>query len=1203
MARRPRDDDRGLLPFEHGGGASGPGGGTADARAARTDADADGDDRLRLARGPRAVEACLERDVVAHVAAVRADPSRLARSLTVVVPSRALRDHVQRRVASWCGGAAAGVAVVTLRAWSRTLALRAGLPPPRGTRAFDLALARALPEVQDLARALGRFDDPIDALRGTLADMFDAGFEAEQAEALDEALRDARGGGVTDDEIARARHVVALAVSAARHHASRGFTRDAEHTRRVAEALRARPELAGGTVAIHGFADATGSSADLLEALARTPGARVYVDTAADGAFGANLRARFGAPTRTQAPEPRDAPAPAVVSARVAAHVASHVALRAAVSLDAEVRAAADAIRAALDAGAAPETIGLVARDLGPYRSAIERHFGRLGVPYSAPGTAAHDGGCERRVRAAIALLHAGAGAPLDRWLDARGGAAGPAYATPTGLATIASAEARVALRVLGLARLDELANLDLVARLGADGDVVLPVRALRWSDDLSADDDADGAQGGANGDAGTDAAGGGDDDVEGHDEPRAARGGAAGRSSAPASVRRRVARATIERLAREARALVASFAAWPAGTTAEHVRRARAWVDDQLGWAGDDDARRTFDGAVAALADDLGSDARLERDEFLELLRTSLDDSIGRAQGGRGLGVRVLSVTEARGATFAVLHVLGLVRGRFPRNVNEDALLPDAVRARLRPVLPDLPLKFVGRDEERVLFDQLVASAPDVHLSWPTTSDDDKALFSSPLLESVATAADIAAAPVLPDVLSTVAACDPRARGPRIAYEHATLAGLRSGQDALAPRLGAAVGEARACVGLDPGPSSAIATARSGILREHEGSTAGSGRLGPYLGFVGAARDARDPRSGDLYVTTLENLADCGWRAFLQRVLRLAPPLDPLASLPEIDPRLVGDVVHAVLDLVARPAGGRTSEERRVAWPRGEAFEEQLRAATRTALVERGILLAGFDELVMACVRPLLDVARTLDDREATSVRLIDSETERAFALPPGPHGARELRLRIDRLDRTAAGERATDFKTGRPLSSAKTAQTRRQHHLNGVGRGRKLQAFGYARALGPGASGRYVFLRDGLEDDTRVFEVTADDADAAPAFDGALRVLLAAWDGGAFFPRLLNANAQTANPACSHCEVAQACLRGDSAANRRLARFTQSSHVDPDHVKAAELWRLAQTVVPVHAEADGDAPAAGKKRGKSKKGRDAAGPAGADA
>jgi inactivated superfamily I helicase len=75
---------------------------------------------------------------------------------------------------------------------------------------------------------------------------------------------------------------------------------------------------------------------------------------------------------------------------------------------------------------------------------------------------------------------------------------------------------------------------------------------------------------------------------------------------------------------------------------------------------------------------------------------------------------VQVLRVVDARGRTFEHLFVMGLNRDLFPRGISEDPLLPDAIRAALeRDVLPDIPIKRRGFDEERYLFAGLLSASP----------------------------------------------------------------------------------------------------------------------------------------------------------------------------------------------------------------------------------------------------------------------------------------------------------------------------------------------------------------------------------------------------------------------------------------------------------------------------------------------------------
>jgi hypothetical protein len=311
--------------------------------------------------------------------------------------------------------------------------------------------------------------------------------------------------------------------------------------------------------------------------------------------------------------------------------------------------------------------------------------------------------------------------------------------------------------------------------------------------------------------------------------------------------------------------------------------------------------------------------------------------------------------------------------------------------------------------------------------------------------------------------------------------------------------------------------------------------------------------------------------------------VLRIEPPLDPLATLPDLDARLVGDVVHAVLQVVVAGMGEH------VQWPAESTVDRLLHDAAHAALRERGIFVPGFEALVAARARPMLDAARELDALEATSIRRASSEVDGSFDLPEGLLGARRLRFRADRVDELEDARRGTDYKTGRPLNAAQGADTRLKHHLDAIARGDKLQAMAYAVGSGATGTGRYVFLADGVETHKRVFEVGAGNEQARSAFDDALEVLLGAFDMGVLFPRLLTSDTHQTNPRCAACEMAQACLRGDSGANRRLARFVALAPRNETAQEAAlKLWSLARAKAATAPKAPREPKPKRKKRGE---------------
>ncbi len=1071
---------------------------------------------VRVAHGPLALEGLLERDVVVENGLLRADVLRLRTPIVIVVPSRSLRVHVARKVAGWCGGAAAGWRIVTLFGLAREVCGAGGVVVPRGARLFEPMVARIAEGVGGLGSTLTAFEDGARVAAATVADLVDAGFVSSTAPDLLRELDTCRRS-ATADEIERARVLVEIAASVVRESESMGVGRAAAMLRCAANVIgeegvgvRARE------VWIHGFSDATGAAAGLLAALTSCSGVRVFWDACADGSFGSALRRRLAV----------DVGAVARVGVPVCELVRAS-------SVDVEARSVADRVRARIDGGAEAESIGVVARDLGPYRVALRRHFERLSIPFSGAGAAGPDGPVERRTKALAECVARGGECSVDRWLDARGPRSFSAHgARPY--------ELRIALRAIGVSTVAGLAELKIEEALGGRSSLLLPLRGITTVENCD-DEEGDGA---------TDEA----------DEPVVE--GPDARSVRPrvALTRREIGGADIVREIALARKSVELLDHLPEKSRAGAVlQRVRSFATEVL--STDEEDMDVLEAALRAVASDVPKDVELFATDLRGLIERELIAEAARPIGGAGAGVACLNVVEARARTFDALFVMGLVRGRFPRNVREDPLLPDAVREAWTRVLPHLPVKSVGRDEERVLFDQLVRSARTVHLSWTTLDAENKALLPSPLLERVATHAQVAAAPLAREAL---AHADSNVTTPRPAHEHAVSAALRAGIDGLEVVLPIAVAETRARFGLDAAPSRAIASARVAVLREHEPSASDRATLGPYFGMIGQLATRNDLRYGDLHVTQLEGVAACGWKTLLTRVLRLEPPLDPLDSLPDLDARLVGDVVHAVLQHVV---DGMKSA---VKWPTESRVEELLQAAAHSKLRDRGTFVPGFEALIATRARPMLLAARALDESEPVLVRSARSEVQGGIDLPEGSLGPRRLLFRADRVDEIGDASRWTDYKTGKPIDAGQKAETRAKHLLAGIARGEKLQAMAYAIGAGESGSGRYVFLRENVEAHKRVFAIDAHDAVAREAFDEAVDRLVAAFDMGVLFPRLLMPDLHRANGLCSTCEMAQACLRGDSGANRRLARFAAATEHDGDAEEVAfGLWSLASRKV----------------------------------
>jgi hypothetical protein len=1076
------------------------------------DGAADDRDRvLWIARGARAAEAVLLREVLALAAAAEADPRLLGRPVLVVVPSGSLREHVAAALVGARGRALAGVEVLTLYRLAARVLEAAGEPAAGSDRLLSI-LARRFGRQEPLLRAaLDPMRDGWQVLAATLRDFLDAGFEPPHAEACLDALRDLGEGA----EIERAAAIVRVAAAVAATVALPGLGRRSDVVRRAAVMLGERGgELLGArAVVVHGFAETTAVAGDLLVALVRHAGARVVLDEPPDPAdpgrdephvFTARLRERLGAGA---AHWPRDA----------APDRPDELALVRAAGPSAEAREVARRVRTLLDGGAAPESIGVVARDLAALESPIARHFGRLGIPFAVRGGSGSAGAAVRRLRALGELLERGTETTADSFLSAWHGLDGAV-----------EVEGRVGLRACGAARLGELAGLDVAALLGGRSGVPLPL----------------------------------------------VKGAAAADDEGAAPLRRRVLRSgTLELVVAAARDVRGRLATAPGRAPfGVHLEWLRGLLGGGLGWSREDPGAVAAAEALAGLAAEVPAELQLEREEFALLAADALAGTGAIATGGAGAGVQVLSVMEARGRTFDHLFVLSLNRDVFPRVLHEDPLLADRLRVHLAQrtgVLSDLPVKRRGGDEERYLFAQLVAASPRVTLSWRLGDDDGKPCPASPLAERVRLALGAEEVDLAGDPWSPAA-------GDRLrpAHEHAVLAGLHSSR----ARFSAALAAELAAGGLGRDEAALVAGCHTRVLDELDPDRrVPEGRrraatLGPWFGFVGPARSPGDRRHGDLYVTQLERMAACPWQTFLHRLLRLEPPPDPLASLPGIDPPLVGQLVHRVLQRVCgeTPVGRAELAEvvsrapRRPPWPRPGRLAELVREEADSLVREAGLSPAGLAALLAARAAVALEVAREVD-WAAGPPEVLGAEVVGRVVV-----GGRAVSFVADRVDALGERVRLTDYKTGVPHSRAKKLETRERALRQEVAAGRRLQAAAYALAIADRpAEGRYVYLRPDEEPEHRVACLGNADAEAAGAFTTAAAAVFAAWDLGAFLPRLVDPDGRTEYQGCRWCEVAPACVRHDSGARARLNAWLADAAAAAGEgaapAAARRVWMLA--------------------------------------
>jgi hypothetical protein len=455
------------------------------------------------------------------------------------------------------------------------------------------------------------------------------------------------------------------------------------------------------------------------------------------------------------------------------------------------------------------------------------------------------------------------------------------------------------------------------------------------------------------------------------------------------------------------------------------------------------------------------------------------------------------------------------------------------------------------------------VSSSPNVTLFWQTRDDEGRVRPPSSLIERLRLALPETPVETAPDLWTPVA------DDPRPAHEHAVLAGLHD-PDRLDEFVEISLRAEQPRGRVQP---RALARARSAVRRELDPDAARARRLGPQYGFVGPVVERADTRGANLYVTTLERYATCPWQTLLTRLLRIEATPDALEALPTLSPRVVGSAVHAALEsVVARvlgSSGGELAEQMErtptaVVWPEPKVVGEIARVSARQALLEEGVELPGLTRALARQISPYLESARQRIFSGA-GAPVVAAEAHGTLRVLDEAGRSRALHFRADLVERAKDIVRISDYKTGRPISTAVKAETRRRHLLGRLRLGVALQVFAYRGAAGPDAEGHYVYLQPDLADEHARIGV-GDDPELDGLFRATTRLLLSGIDAGVFAPRLLQADGR-APAACRFCDVAEACLQGDSGAVQRLARFAARGKAGSrEEELLLRLWNLGR-------------------------------------
>ena len=609
-----------------------------------------------------------------------------------------------------------------------------------------------------LARPLGQLTDGFAGVGAVVRDLLDAGLGPDHLEpALERVAEEEVNFGRS--AIERAAALLRVAVDAREALLGLGLTPDADLFARATALVSSDPDvvLPGTQLFVHAIADATGVASDLLAAATRAFETVIVAEEPAgfEGerlAFGRRLSDRLAGIAAME----RLAPNPA----------APRIRLLRVPDPEGEAALAIARLGERAQASGRPEDLAVIARQLTPYTESLAREIDRRAVP--ASGESGPAGPAARVAATWIELLTLGGEADLGILLAA----AGEALAAQSGARVWELRHGAAALDAHDLAGFAGLSTRS--ARAGSSADPRLPIRdrmtALAEEGRLLA-------------------------------------------------IERRLPGSKILAAATAGRRLLAGLQTLAGrGTLAVALSTLGRLLNE---FVADPVVRRELFDALAPLQ---GAPPPTMASEFagvevVQLLRDAWSQlatapfGAESKEAGDG-GLSLLSVTDARGLTFDSLAIVGLAHDQFPRSIRSDPFLPDPLRQRLRDLLPDLPVKAEGHDEERFLFAQLLGAADEIDLYSPRRDSEGKELAESSFLAPLARAGRIA------EILDLHPSRD---LTPVAALEIAERLALAAGSQTLEASVCAAIVEARERFGGDTGDAPAVANARLAALREFD--------------------------------------------------------------------------------------------------------------------------------------------------------------------------------------------------------------------------------------------------------------------------------------------------------------------------------------------------------------------------------------------
>lgn len=839
-----------------------------------------------------------------------------------------------------------------------------------------------------------------------------------------------------------------------------------------------------------GFMDATSPGTDFLETLLAMTDTRVYFDCPPDPADPSRADSGFRFSAQFMGRLGHGATPPIPTAAPPTLHAFD------ASGREREALEIARRVRQLLDNQVSPEEIGVVGRTLEGSRVPLQRAFRALGIPFSMPAGSQPDRHQYRPFRGLLHFLRDGENTSLESWLESVRLANTEGTWHPE-----THADLRTGLRKMGIGTLSQWQD-----SLFSTEAISLPVR----------------------------------------------RGIALSPEDSVILRRRKLQKPLVDWASKRLGAIREILEEWPeSASLREHIPWVTRLAEEGLGWTSShpewvfwSELSEELQGAI---------EPKITRWECAVSLDTLVKTSLPKMRSEERAGVRILDASRARSLTFEHLFLCQLNRGVFPRVVNEDPLLPESVRALLLPLLPDLPMRARGHDEERFLFAQLIASAPQVTLSWLRANADGAEEGKSVLVERLLLAFKNLQVTHIPrewlPLVEEIPAGSSPLRTPR---EHGIARALRHRENGLETWLGLALEEGAS---IPPEIAMKWAEFRLRVVREMAPNLAtkeGRNRsqsTGPYQGWVGELSHPLDPRHQTLHVSTLENMAKCPWQTWLKRMLRIEATPETTRAPPDIPSNVVGLTVHHALELLVLE--GHPELKGRdirglpptisVGSPSVAALSRALQESALHVGRDNGLTSPASRKLLEEWSRPFVETCIALDWPQSNSVlHILGTEISGQFPISDIDGKESIVFFRADRAETIAEKPVLTDYKTGNPKDVGKTEANQRKKIEMFIREGTLLQGMGYAHMF-VDSQGRYSYLKPNLDPRMQSLAMDRGETDLVDAFKDSTQILATAMQKGIFFPRVEMWNGKPGK-ACEYCDVSEACMRGDSG---RRARF----------------------------------------------------------